>query len=491
MPKVASSLTSKLNDWIAVHNKTSEVFRTDGQIIFCIFCEKSIGTGKKYFLDAHVNTDIHKRSVAKTTTAKQTLLSKPPTTPCNKLSKYYVDLCAAFVESNIPLHKVNCKSLNEFLDKYTGHKTPDESTLRKTYLPNLYRKKIDEIKDDIGDHFVYLIVDETTDARGFYIANLLIGILDVDEFKKPYLIACKQLPATNYDTICRFVNNGLLTLSVAMNRVLLLLTDAAPYMVKAAKTLKVFYPNMIHVTCIAHGINRIAEAIRQLLPDTNKLVNNGKKAFLKAPSRISKYKEIMINLPLPPEPVITRWGTWLEAALFYAENFAKFVEVVDNLEDDAECVKKLKAIVQSSSLKNELTFLKANLSFLNSSLTKLEKQGMPLHVSIEIVKFVENQINCIPGPKGAVIKKKYIDVVSKNTGFEFVCNFAKIITGEHNVNVNNYSSDLIAFFKYAPISSVDVERSFSVYKHILNSRRYNFTELNLEMYMLVNFNATK
>ncbi|KAF0750157.1 Uncharacterized protein FWK35_00019780 [Aphis craccivora] len=49
---------------------------------------------------------------------------------------------------------------------------------------------------------------------------------------------------------------------------------------------------------------------------------------------------------LLPEPVITRWGKWLEAALFYPENFNKLKELVSNiLEDDAQTVKIVKSIL--------------------------------------------------------------------------------------------------------------------------------------------------
>ncbi|KAF0770686.1 Uncharacterized protein FWK35_00033978, partial [Aphis craccivora] len=46
-------------------------------------------------------------------------------------------------------------------------------------------------------------------------------------------------------------------------------------------------------------------------------------------------------------------------------------------------------------------------------------------------------------------------------------------------------------FKYEPITSVDVERSFSLYKNILSNRRYNFKEHDLEMYIIINFNTEK
>lgn len=39
---------------------------------------------------------------------------------------------------------------------------------------------------------------------------------------------------------------------VDRNKVLLFVTDAAPYMVASAKVMMVLYPKMIHVTCVAH-----------------------------------------------------------------------------------------------------------------------------------------------------------------------------------------------------------------------------------------------
>ena len=50
---------------------------------------------------------------------------------------------------------------------------------------------------------------------------------------------------------------------------------------------------MLHITCLAHGINRVVEKIRLTFLLVYKLVNNGKKVFLKAPSRIGIYTNIM------------------------------------------------------------------------------------------------------------------------------------------------------------------------------------------------------
>ena len=44
--------------------------------------------------------------------------------------------------------------------------------------------------------------------------------------------------------------------------VLLFVSDAAPYVIKAAKALQLLYPKMIHVTCLAHALHRVAEEVR-------------------------------------------------------------------------------------------------------------------------------------------------------------------------------------------------------------------------------------
>ncbi|CAH1103820.1 unnamed protein product [Psylliodes chrysocephalus] len=72
--------------------------------------------------------------------------------------------------------------------------------------------------------------------RGRYIANFIIGALDKN----------------------RFINDSLtnfyLPKQVPTNNILLMVTDAAAYMVKAAGNQKIFYTNLIHCTCLAHGL---------------------------------------------------------------------------------------------------------------------------------------------------------------------------------------------------------------------------------------------
>lgn len=68
---------------------------------------------------------------------------------------------------------------------------------------------------------------------------------------------------------------------VDRNKVLLAVTDNGSYMKPALEALKVLYPKMIHVTCAAHGLHRVAECIRDQFKGVNKLISNIKRIFTK------------------------------------------------------------------------------------------------------------------------------------------------------------------------------------------------------------------
>ena len=58
-----------------------------------------------------------------------------------------------------------------------------------------------------------------------------------------------------------------------------------------------------------------------------------------------------------------------------------------------------------------------------------------------------------------------------------------------NETANIYTTDEIKAFKYAPLTSVDVERSFSMYKNVLKSNRQSFTFENLRKIFVIHCNA--
>ena len=128
MPKVSSSIGKKLNDFVKEFG--SDVFSTDGSVLFCKVCEKSVNFEKKYFISQHVQTAKHQNAANKTKPGdQQTSLLTTFSASTSRKSTFSLELCKAFVDAGIPLWKLENKSLKLFLEKYTKEVIPSESTI--------------------------------------------------------------------------------------------------------------------------------------------------------------------------------------------------------------------------------------------------------------------------------------------------------------------------------------------------------------------------
>ncbi|XP_029344564.1 uncharacterized protein LOC115033901 [Acyrthosiphon pisum] len=166
----------------------------------------------------------------------------------------------------------------------------------------------------------WVSIDETTDIEGTFVANVIVGIFEADYPGKQYLVHSEQLEKTNYSTFARVFDKSIGIIGIQHKNVLLFTSDAAPYiMIKAGNTLKAFYPKMIHITCTAHGLHRVAEEVRGKFSNVDKLTSSVKKIFRKAPNRVQLFKDEAPHLQLPPEPIITRWSTWIIASNYLFE----------------------------------------------------------------------------------------------------------------------------------------------------------------------------
>ena len=198
------------------------------------------------------------------------------------------------------------------------------------------------------------------------------------------------------------------------DRVLLLITDAAPYMKKAGEVLMVTYPNMIHVTCLCHALHRIAEHVRIAYPNVDKLVANGKKIFLKSPSRMQLYREASPDVPFPPQPVITRWGTWLTAVFYYAEHWETFKTVVESFDpEEASSVKIVQKLFKEPTLLTDILFITTHFKKVPDVITALEARNIPIYESLKLFDDLIASLCIIPGSNGEAIKIKCENVLKK------------------------------------------------------------------------------
>jgi len=174
---------------------------------------------------------------------------------------------------------------------------------------------------------------------------------------------------------------------------LLFLTDSAAYMIKAGKNLKKLYKNLLHITCVAHGLHRVAEKVRALYPQVDKLVSSVKKVFRKAPARVVYYREVNPEISLPPEPCTTRWGTWLDAVEFYSKNLESVKNVVNAFDpEDAACIRQAQKVLSKPALSQQVAFISANFNFLSDSIRKVETHQLTLVEYVDIIVHAESKL---------------------------------------------------------------------------------------------------
>ena len=115
---------------------------------------------------------------------------------------------------------------------------------------------------------MFIIVDETTDIRGKVVAAFLIGILGDDECSKLQLFNVVELERTKATTITLIANTTFMERNGCENheKLRFFMTDAASSMIKAGSNLNSLYPNLLHVTCIVHGVPRVVGLFRENHP---------------------------------------------------------------------------------------------------------------------------------------------------------------------------------------------------------------------------------
>lgn len=194
------------------------------------------------------------------------------------------------------------------------------------------------------------------------------------------------------------------------------------------------------------------------------------------------------DLPFPPQPVVTRWGTWIEAAIYYAENFDRIKSFLDEFDSsEAQSIRKAKTVIAQTSLKRELTFIKSNFSCIPTNITKLQAKNVALVDAVETFGMVRTSLERIRGNTGFL--KKLDRVVARNKNSNKIKAISDVLsTGKSTQSdpfVDTLSPDEISAFKFAPITSCDVERTFSMYKNVLSDNRRSFLFENLRKYVVI------
>uniref|UniRef100_T1HE70 Uncharacterized protein n=1 Tax=Rhodnius prolixus TaxID=13249 RepID=T1HE70_RHOPR len=141
----------------------AELFRSDGDILYCTACDKRVSCSQRSQVTQHIATRSHieNKNRNKERTSYQAFL----TSPSSSKSTLSTDLCRALVRADISFHKLKNPHFKGFLETYIGKKMPDESTLRKNYLEYIYKDTLTKIREHIKDGPIWVSIDETSDVE--------------------------------------------------------------------------------------------------------------------------------------------------------------------------------------------------------------------------------------------------------------------------------------------------------------------------------------
>ncbi|KAJ8954313.1 hypothetical protein NQ318_005899 [Aromia moschata] len=235
-------------------------------------------------------------------------------------------------------------------------------------------------------------------------------------------------------------------------------------MLSVGRSLKEHGCSFLHVTCKVHALHLVAETIRNF----------------------SRSRRININISTqcpgvsePPQPIVTRWGTWLEAAFYYAKYFTQIKSVLLQFNPkEAAAIKEIQMTFHNSSLERDLKTIHDNYIGLHAAITRFEDTALPLAQSLQIVDDVNTLLQTISDSINENVREKCDRVLKTNPDF---ITLRQIYDGVSTVPF----SECRDLFNYACITSVDVEQSFSKYKHIFSSRRTSVLDTTVETYLMV------
>ena len=148
--------------------------------------------------------------------------------------------------------------------------------------------------------------------------NILVGSLETPHVS--YLYDCQPLKcAPNSNIIAQAVDDAVRNLGINRSFFCVFLSDAAKYMIAAGIALKFLYPKLFYVTCVAHLLRNSAMKVKFHFEDVNQLIAEVKAVTIKNKTRQAKFSAI----GYPPQPVSTRWRSWLNAACIVQKNCLK------------------------------------------------------------------------------------------------------------------------------------------------------------------------
>ena len=408
--KNSTSGKTKVNAFIReFHN---EFISTPTDELFCKLCEKVVKHDKRFHVDQHRNGSVHQAKLTIPTTSRQSFISTPNIPNFNKT------VVKTFLGANIPLKKLRHPAIRRlFIDM--GHPLPSESTSRRI-VENIAREEENQMIYNFTSKDIFIVIDEA-EVDGKKYLNILGGHVE----NPAHTVALESIifqSAPNQTTIVQHIDDCIRKLPIERKIFVLLLSDSASYMIAAT---------------------------------------------VKNPSRRNLFHEI----GTPPQPVITRWGTWLDAAVnYFAEKLPQIREIIAQFPEDGQIVTKVKHAALSPELELELTEICRCYKSPLNLIGRIEGTSysiMQAYRDLHALQFHEDPCSISEYISNRLLGKDFLDII--------------------NCKRENITPAMFSQLQQCCATSFAVERSFSLLKKLLSKER-NFLPDKLKKYFIFYYN---
>ena len=174
----------------------------------------------------------------------------------------------------------------------------------------------------------------------------------------------------------------------------------------------------------------------------------------------------------PPQPITTRWASWLQAAFYYATNLPSVRDIVDRFESSGLLVERAKVSINAQSLPQDLMKINTEYKSLASLVSQMENTKYTIRATYnDLTKLGFGDDSCVIA---AYVRKR----LEKNELLEIMA-----------MNRQEISPTVYGLLQLCQPTTASVERSFSMLNKLLAKDR-NFLPDNVRHYMCVHYNLS-
>ena len=136
------------------------------------------------------------------------------------------------------------------------------------------------------------------------------------------------------------------------------------------------------MTCVAHLLHNCGMKIKSHFKDVDQLIAKVKAVTIKNKTRQAKFSAISYS----PQPVLTKWGSWLTPALYYAKNLPKVKVVVESFVGSGILVTQAKVSLQISNIAGQLLKIKDQYECVVKFIEKMKSSKYTIKEAVQAIQ---------------------------------------------------------------------------------------------------------